>query len=95
MTYKDETAAKEAVSLYNDNAVDDMVCSAKPFLAPGEKSNRADPKDLAKRVYLMNLPYDAHPNEIERLCREFAPIDKIVIPRDPKGLVRGYAFVYL
>ena len=35
LTYKDEKVAKEAVNLYNDNAVNDMVCSAKPFLEPG------------------------------------------------------------
>ena len=50
---------------------------------------------LARRVYLMNLPYDAHVREIEGLCQEFAPIDKVVVPRDPNGLARGYAFVYL
>ena len=43
----------------------------------------------------MNLPYDAHVKEIENLCKEFAKIDKIVIPRDPSGLARGYAFVYV
>ena len=43
----------------------------------------------------MNLPYDAYPSEIERLCKEFAAIDRIVIPRDHRGLVKGYAFVYL
>ena len=43
----------------------------------------------------MNLPYDAYPHEIEALCKEFAPVDQVLIPRDPNGLARGYAFVYL
>lgn len=43
----------------------------------------------------MNLPYDAYLHEIEALCKEFAPVDKVVVPRDPSGLARGYAFVYL
>lgn len=43
----------------------------------------------------MNIPYDTHLKELQMLCQEFAKIDKIVIPRDPNGLARGYAFVYL
>ena len=43
----------------------------------------------------MNLPYDAYPHEVEGLCKEFAPVKSVVIPRDPNGLPRGYAFVYL
>ena len=50
---------------------------------------------LARRVYLMNVPYDAYGYEIENLVKEFAPVEKVVIPRDPKGWSRGYAFVYL
>ena len=50
---------------------------------------------LNKRVYLMNIPYDTHLHELELLCKDFVSVDKIVIPRDPNGLVRGYAFVYL
>mmetsp|Transcript_8899 Transcript_8899/g.15097 ORF Transcript_8899/g.15097 Transcript_8899/m.15097 type:complete len:97 (+) Transcript_8899:398-688(+) len=43
----------------------------------------------------MNLPYDTHLSEIEKLCKEFAPVDKVVIARDQNGFARGYAFVYL
>ena len=80
---------------FDNNAVDNLVCSAKPYLAKGEKSDRQDTALLARRVYLMNLPYDAYLHEIEALCKEFAPVDKVVVPRDPNGLARGYAFVYL
>ena len=31
----------------------------------------------------MNLPYDTYPHEIENLCKEFAPVDQVVIARDP------------
>lgn len=61
----------------------------------GETSERVDPSLLSRRVYLMNLPYDASIKEIEGLCKEFAPVEKVVVPRDPNGLARGYAFVYL
>jgi RNA recognition motif-containing protein len=56
---------------------------------------RKDPNLLARRVYLMNVPYDAHTTEIQKLVQEFAPVDKVVVPMDPKGFARGYAFVYL
>ena len=72
-----------------------MVCSARPYFAKGESSERVEPGLLARRVYLMNLPYDTHPKEIEKMCSEFVPIDDVVIPRDPNGLARGYAFVFV
>lgn len=50
---------------------------------------------LARRVYLMNVPYASTNREIESLVSEFAPVDQVVIPRDRSGLARGYAFVYL
>ena len=71
------------------------MCSARPYLEKGETSERVEPSLLARRVYLMNLPYDAHYKEIEKLCSEFTPIDNVVLPRDPNGLARGYAFVFV
>ena len=50
---------------------------------------------LARRIYLMNVPYDAYSHEIENLVKEFAPVDKVVVPRDTEGFAKGYAFVYL
>jgi RNA recognition motif-containing protein len=87
--------AKEAVKKFDNNAVDNLVCTARPFLKKGDVHERLEPSLLSRRVYLMNLPYDAHVREIEALCKEFAKIDKVVVPRDPNGLARGYAFVYL
>ena len=95
LAYKDQRAADEAVNLYNDSAVDNLICSVKPYIAEGEISTRKEPALLARRVYLMNLPYDSYLHEIEALCREFVPVEKVVVPRDPEGLARGYAFVYL
>ena len=60
-----------------------MICSAKPFFEKGQQSERKETTQLAKRVYLMNLPYDVYPSEIENLCKEFVPIDRVVIARDP------------
>lgn len=72
-----------------------MVNGVKPFIEKGKTTERSEPMLLAKRVYLMNLPYDTHEREIEMLCKEFAPIDNVVIPRNYDGRPQGYAFVYL
>ena len=74
LAYKDQRAADEAINLYNDSAVDNLICSVKPYIAEGEISTRKEPALLARRVYLMNLPYDAYLHGIEALCREFVPI---------------------
>jgi len=93
--YANEKIASDAVSTFNDKAVDNLICSARPYLTKGAQSDRKDSSLLKRRVYLMNIPYDTHMKELEVLCKEFAKVDKIVIPRDPNGLARGYAFVYL
>jgi hypothetical protein len=54
----------------------------KPYFEKKGDSPRKAPGLLARRIYLMNLPYDATKREIEGLVREFADIDDIAIPRD-------------
>lgn len=93
--YQSEKNATEAVSVFDNRAVDDMINFAKPVFHKGDHSPRLDANLLARRVYLMNVPYDAHVTEIYRLVSDFAEVDKVVVPRDPKGLARGYCFVYL
>jgi len=93
--YQYEKHASSAVQTFNNTAVGNHVCLARPMIDKQETSPRNDPSLLSRRVYLMNLPYDAHHTEIEGLVKEFAPVDKVVVPRDPKGLARGYAFVFL
>ena len=61
----------------------------------GEISERISSSLLARRVYLMNIPYDTYPHEIEDLCKTFVEIENVVIPRNHEGLTRGFAFVYL
>ena len=72
-----------------------MVNMLKPVIQKGDHSKRNDTSLLARRVYLMNVPYDAHQSEIKNMVAEFADVDSVVVPRDPKGFARGYAFVYL
>ena len=50
---------------------------------------------LDRRVYLMNLPYDASLDELDKLVSQFAEVDYVQIPRDKRGLPRGNAYVFL
>ncbi len=59
-----------------------MVCRIKPYYDKKGESPRKAPALLARRLYLMNLPYDATKREIEMLVKEFGDIDDVVIPRD-------------
>jgi RNA recognition motif-containing protein len=59
-----------------------LVCKVKPYFDRKGESPRKAPGLLARRVYLMNLPYDSTKREIENLVKEFAEIDDIAIPRD-------------
>ena len=59
-----------------------MVCRVKPFYDKKGETPRKEPGLLKRRVYLMNLPYDATKSEIETLVKEFAEIDEVAIPRD-------------
>lgn len=93
--YGSDNHASEAIEQFDNKAVDNLVCTVRPFLAKGENSTRNEASLLGRRVYLMNIPYDTHEREIESLCKEFVTIEKIVLPRDPAGLARGYAFVYV
>lgn len=71
-----------AIKKFDNNAVENLICDVVPFLDKGQAPERAEPSALAKRIYLMNLPYDATALEVEKLCREFAPIEKVSMPRD-------------
>lgn len=58
------------------------MCKVKPYYDRKGETPRKAPALLARRLYLMNLPYDATQREIEILVREFADIDEVAIPRD-------------
>ena len=87
LEYKNEANAKQAVARFDNQIVDGLICSCKPFM---DKRNMVVKDDdarrsksmLARRVYLMNVPYAASNREIEQLVSEFAPVDQVVIPRD-------------
>ena len=85
--YKEESNADQAVARFDNQIVDGLICSCKPFINKQNMNIKDDdarraPSMLARRVYLMNLPYEATNREIEDLVSEFAPVDQVVIPRD-------------
>jgi RNA recognition motif-containing protein len=82
ITFEQEASAQNAQEKFDNQAVDNLVVKVKPFYEKKGESPRKAPALLARRVYLMNLPYDATKREIEQLVKEFAEIDDIAIPRD-------------
>lgn len=82
VTYEQESQAQSAQEKFDNIAVDNLVCRVKPYYDRKGETPRKAPALLQRRLYLMNLPYDATKREIETLVREFADIDDIAIPRD-------------
>jgi RNA recognition motif-containing protein len=96
--YQQDESANQAVTQFNNRAVDGLICSVKPFFdkkLEGEEKFRVNPGLLARRLYLKNVPYDATIAELEKFVGEFVEVEQAVVPRDKAGLARGYAFVYL
>lgn len=98
LTYEKEGSAESAIARFDNKAVEGLICKVKPYFERGLQENQSTRKDsslLARRVYLMNVPYDATLKELDSLISEFAEVDNIVVPRDKSGLARGFAFAYM
>eukprot|EP00347_Sterkiella_histriomuscorum_P001584 403371466 len=96
VTFKSKSSADQALQKFNNNAVNDLILNVKPYLdKKGDLTARTMPELIKRRIYLMNVPYDAHPQEIEALVKQFVPVDEVVLPKDRSGRPKGYAFVYL
>lgn len=98
INYKTQEDASAAIKKFNNRAVENLVCEVTPYFEEGGfDRERKDPELLAKRIYLMNVPYDATMTELTNLVKDHAPggIQEISVARDKSGLARGFAFVYL
>ena len=83
LTYEKEASAESAIARFDNYAVEGLVCRVKPFFENGlNQSPRNESSLLARRVYLMNVPYDATLKELESVISEFAEVEQIVVPRD-------------
>ncbi len=59
---------------------------------PGNKASSK--KGTGDSVYIANLPWDAMPEDVERLFERFGPVDQVTIITDRRtGRSRGFAFV--
>lgn len=77
--FAEKESADQAIMRFDNQAIDGQICSVKPWI---NRANRGDADDtrqsesmLARRVYLMNVPYSAQTSEIEKLVSEFAKVD--------------------
>ena len=83
LTYDKDESGEIAIQKFDNRAVEGLVCRVKPYFQKNQPERpRNDEELIQRRVYLMNVPYDATKTEIEDLIKPFAPIDQVVIPRD-------------
>lgn len=93
VSFDKEESVQAAINKYDNQAVEDIINLVRPFYQKKKETPRQEKGKLNRRVYLMNLPYDATKGEIERLVKEFAEIDEVAIPR--QRLVIFTTFDYL
>jgi nucleolin len=50
-----------------------------------------------RKIYIGNLPYDATPEEVEAVVNGTGagPVVRVIMPADPDGRRRGFAFAYM
>ncbi len=50
-----------------------------------------------RKIYVGNLPYDATPEEVEAVVNATGagPVVRVIMPADPDGRKRGFAFAYM
>jgi RNA recognition motif-containing protein len=98
VTYSTQDAAEQCITHFNNRAVDNLVCQVSPYFEKdGFQRSRNQRSILERRVYLMNVPYDATLKELENLVKPHAPdgIEDVQVARDKNGLARGFAFVFV
>lgn len=83
--------------------------SAPPKREPGDRpamSERGGPRSAGpasqvespdRKIYIGNLPYDATPEEVEAVVNATGggPVVRVIMPSDPDGRKRGFAFAYM
>jgi RNA recognition motif-containing protein len=66
--------------------------STGPRSAPASQVESPD-----RKIYIGNLPYDATPEEVEAVVNATGggPVVRVIMPSDPDGRKRGFAFAYM
>lgn len=65
----------------------------------GPRSSSTGPQTESpdRKIYIGNLPYDATPEEVEAVVNGTGagPVVRVIMPSDPDGRKRGFAFAYM
>lgn len=68
ISFAKEDQVNECIKRFDNRAVDNLVCNVTPYFEEGGMTRqRTEHSLLERRVYLMNVPYDATIKEIESL----------------------------
>lgn len=70
---------------------------AGPISAGGPRSAGPQVESPDRKIYVGNLPYDATPEEVEAVVNATGagPVVRVIMPSDPDGRKRGFAFAYM
>ncbi|NUP05626.1 MAG: hypothetical protein HOW73_06155 [Polyangiaceae bacterium] len=64
---------------------------------PRSAGGGAQAESPDRKIYIGNLPYDATPEEVEAVVNGTGagPVVRVIMPSDPDGRRRGFAFAYM
>jgi len=82
ITFEKDDAGDQAIARFDNQAVENLICKVRPYFEKEDDKPRKEAHMLNRRVYLMNVPYDATIGELEELVSKFAPVEQVVVPRD-------------
>lgn len=68
-----------------------------PGSSGGPRSSGPPVDSPDRKIYIGNLPYDATPEEVEAVVNATGggPVVRVIMPADPDGRRRGFAFAYM
>jgi RNA recognition motif-containing protein len=99
LTMDDDEAALAAIDFLNDTEFEGRNVKTRVFTPKEPPVRFVDPRpfngeNLAEvKVFVGNLSYRMNEEAIKALFQSFGKIVSVVMPADPDGKIRGYAFV--
>jgi hypothetical protein len=96
IVFEQDADAEKAISKFNGVEVDGVTHNAREFVPKTPESGSfggaggsggftrpaQDPAQLARRVYVTNVPYGAVSGDIQEIAQEVADIESVSIPKD-------------
>lgn len=65
LTYEEEQAGAKCIARFDNSPGEYEIIRVKPYFTKGQERPRTSEELIARRAYLMNVPYDASEKELE------------------------------